>query len=366
LSAKLVGAPSTAQVPSEVAEAESARISLAEGRLEDAEQEYRSLLAQDPEVAAYYLGLAGVMMARCDAEAALAVLLPVAERWLESGLYGRAEVLLEAAVEADGESARAWILLGRSRALDRRYRLAEAPLRRAAELDPDSLEVLLLLGSTLWENGALAEAERVLIEARSAVGGDRLLAEHHLGSLWLWQGRFEQAAEALGRVARLRPDWHPVWLELARAHQGLGELESARREFQLYLGRVPDDAGAHYGLSAVLEALGEHDLAVEELRIFAAISARDREQNLETGRTQAEVDHAIHLANIGRLTEAVTHLRSLPRSVPVLVTLARLLRLGGDLADAIASLEQAVALDPTRADLRALLRDLYLDKGESR
>ena len=157
-----------------------------------------------------------------------------------------------------------------------------------------------------------------------------------------------------------------MWLELARAHQGLGELESARWEFQLYLGRVSDDAGAHYGLSAVLEALGEHDLAVEELRIFAAISARDREQNLETGRTQAEVDHAIHLANIGRLTEAVTHLRSLPRSVPVLVTLARLLRLGGDLADAIASLEQAVALDPTRADLRALLRDLYLDKGESR
>jgi Tfp pilus assembly protein PilF len=292
--------------------------------------------------------------------------LALAERWLESELYEKAEILLEAAVEANPDSARAWTLLGRSRALDRRYRLAEAPLRRAAELAPDNLEVLLLLGSTLWENGALEEAERVLIEARSATGGDPMLAEHQLGSLWLWQGRFEPAAEALGRVARQRPEWHLVWLELARAHQGLGELESARREFRRYLLRVPDDLSAHYGLAAVLAALEEPDLAAEALRTFAALSARDRARNLETGRAQAGADHAIYLASTGRRTEAVAHLRSLPGSEPVLVTLARLLRQGGDLEGAIASLEQAVALDPSRADLRALLRDFYSEKSELR
>lgn len=285
-----------------------------------------------------------------------------ARRMIDEGRLEEAEPLLETVVEAAPEAAMGWALLGRVRALDRRFRAAEEPLRQAVRLGASDLGTLLLFGSTLWENGSLEEAEQVLRQA-AAAAGDRLVAEHQLASLWLWQGRFEEAVPLLEDVVEGRPSWSGARLDLARAYQGVGAWAAAQTQFELYLQQVPYDAGARYGLARVLRVQGSAERAEEEMDRAAEIRRRDREVTRREGRLQAQVAQAVHLLQEGRPDAAIALLGSLPRSVAVLEIWARALRVQGDLEGAIGRLEEAIALDPSRRDLRTRLQELFLEAG---
>jgi tetratricopeptide (TPR) repeat protein len=338
---------------------ESAARLLAENRLDDARVEYRALIDRDPLVPAYHVGLARVLLATGETQAVTTLLLPTAIQWMGMGRYLEAADLLAVAVEAAPSSMRAWGLLGRAQALGRRYRAAENPLRKAVELGDRNLTTLLLLGSTLWENGSLEEAEAVLIEALAVPSGDPMLAEHQLASLWLWQGRYADAIESLARVVQTRPGWIGARVDLARALQAEGRFEESRFYFESYLEIVPRDPKARYGLATVLARLGERELAAEQMRISAELRERARLTTLEEGRLQATLDEVTFLLGQGRPEEALSRLETMPRSIEVLRLLSRALRMQGDLEGALQALEEAVAQDPSRADVRSELVALY-------
>ena len=68
-----------------------------------------------------------------------ALRLAEARRAIEAGRLEEAEALLEVDVEQWPGSSQAWALLGRARALNRRYRAAEPAGRQAGELGEASM-----------------------------------------------------------------------------------------------------------------------------------------------------------------------------------------------------------------------------------
>jgi Tfp pilus assembly protein PilF len=357
----LLCAPAVAQQDALAGRMRAASELLEAGDLDQAELSFLSLMAEVPDRAEPYLGLQEVFLQRGEPAQALPLVVPAAERWLEAGDYSQAGRVLRAVAEANPETGRVQGLLGRSAALDRQFRAAQGPLERAVALGERDQSTLLLLGSTLWENGSLGKAEEVLSEAAAAAGGDPMLARHQLGRLWLWQGRFEEATTALEEVGRSRPDWPGVGLDRARAYQGAGEFEAARREFDLYLAVHPEDAGALYGSAQVLAALGEREAATEQMRRYQDVRDADRRSVLERGHLEAEIDQALDWLRSGQVQQALEQLEGMPETVEVLTARARIHVRLGQRDEAIASLEDALSLDPERRDLRSELQRLYLE-----
>jgi tetratricopeptide (TPR) repeat protein len=331
------------------------------GDLDQAELSFLALMAEQPDRAEPYLGLQEIFQQRGEPARVLALVEPAAKRWLEAGDYSQVERVLRAVAEANPEAGRVQVLLGRSAALDRQFRAAQGPLERAVALGERDQSTLLLLGSTLWENGLLDEAEAVLSEAAVATGGDPMLARHQLGRLWLWQGRYEEAAAALDEVSRSRPDWPGVGLDRARAYQGAGELEAARCEFDRHLTAYPEDAGALYGSAQVLAALGEREAAAKQMGRYQEVRDADRRSVLEQGHLEAEIDQVLDWLRSGQVDRALEQLKGMPETVEILATRARVHGRLGQRDRAITSLEQALALDPERRDLRSELQRLYLE-----
>jgi tetratricopeptide (TPR) repeat protein len=84
---------------------------------------------------------------------------------------------------------------------DQRYAESEPLLRRAIANDPKNAAGLLLYGKALTVLGNFAEAEKVL-NLSLAVSTDGFLPNSLLGSLYVRQGKFELAENALMRAAR--------------------------------------------------------------------------------------------------------------------------------------------------------------------
>ena len=321
-------------------------------------------LTTEPDNPSHYLALARRFIERGEPQRVATLIVPAAERWMGRGEYAAAATVLDLAVEVEPENARFWALLGSARALNRQFRAAEPALRRAVDLGHPDLRTVLVLSSAVWENGSPEAAEELLLEAR-AVHGDSLLIDHHLGSLRVWQGRFAEAIAELERVVASRPRWIGARLDLARALDGAGRSAEARQQFETYLEVVPGDAGARYGLATALMALGERESAAEQMRIYGEIRERERQDLLVEGRLESALDEAIFLINEGRAAEAVEQLDRLPRNVNVLEVLSRALTAEGELLAAVTALEEALALDPSRLDLRLRLQDLRTEARDT-
>ncbi len=99
------------------------------------------------------------------------------------------------------------------------------------------------------------------------------------------------------------------------------------------------------------------------MEISAELRAREREALRDEGRLTAALDEAAYLAARGRAAEAIARLETLPQDIRVLEALSLAWQAAGEPAKALAVLEQAVALDPSRLDLRVRLQDLRTPKG---
>ena len=74
-----------------------------------------------------------------------------------------------------------------------------------------------------------------------------------------------------------------------------------------------------------------------------------------------EIDQALDWLRSGQVQQALEQLEGMPETVEVLTARARVHGRLGHRAEAIASLERALSLDPERRDLRSQLQRLYLE-----
>ena len=280
-----------------------------------------------------------------------------AEEAIRAGRYDLAAERLMAVEE--GLSATAEALLGRALALDRRYVAAEPPLESAVERGQKDPQTLFFLGSTLWENGKLGEAEGVF-ETGLEVSSRHPAFLQQLGRLALWRGRYEAALALLEEALERAPGELDTALDWAQALEGAKRLEPAIEAYRAVVAAAPDHTQAHYGLGRVLVSAGRSEEGRRELELYRRLYEAEQERGLETGRRQAEVARGFALVHAGEAAAAVAHLRGLPESVDTLAALATALAAAGRTEESLSALERAVALAPERGDLRARLSEARL------
>jgi FkbM family methyltransferase len=221
------------------------------------------------------------------------------------GWRGLAEVLirqqkLQAAWElADKLSAmpnlRSDALLIRGRILCFQGNLADArgAFEQAVVERGEDLEPLRVLAQFLFEHGDPSEAEDLLKLLCETAPTDAS-AFYNLGTVYLQQGRFDEALDACRQSLRLRPNYVPSLLNQGYALRGLGRLDEAVSCWKRALQFDPQNAAAEQALSeagstAAVPASGTSPNAPRQMR---KIRLDDREIEIPFA-TRGPVDEAI-------------------------------------------------------------------------
>lgn len=219
----------------------------------------------------------------------------------------------------------------------RRLTLAAGALGDSPKLEATRTE--LLLRARRWSEAEVAAAKAVRLEPKATA--HRLLlararngARHHTAALQALDGQ----------------DGRSVWLERGIAWHGLGRQEQARAALERTIrdGKMPADAAIWYARADV--ALGHADRAVTLLTRLAGATGAGALANATLGeallaaKRPADAEVACRAA-ISRDARAPEGHRCL----------GQVLLGGGHAAEAIAPLEQAVALDPADTEARKLL-----------
>ncbi|HEX4270831.1 MAG TPA: tetratricopeptide repeat protein [Rhizomicrobium sp.] len=215
-------------------------------------------------------------------------------------------------------------LLGRQAvALHQQGRLAdaEAVYRQILAIDPRVFPALYLLGVLRLEQGDSSEAV-LLIERALALNSNDPAAWTHYGLALQAQSRFEDALAAQERALALRPNLLPARLGRGGALRALGHNETALQDYEAVLVEDPGNADAWNGRGALLCLLSRNDEALDSFNRALAI----------------DPDFTEALQNRGLLVWD----------------------LGKDYAAAMADLERAMVLEPTRHTLKSNLLHLRI------
>ncbi len=249
-----------------------------------------------------------------------------ARELLAAGSIDSAVSLLRQLIAKHPENPDAHLLLGSSLALAPRQSEAIAELRRAIELRPSFPQAHNTLGMALARFGEPQAAQEAF---QRALELDPELAEAHanLGLVLAQQARFAEAREHLSRAVDLRKGlpatayWHYL---IGKTLSEEGQVAEAAAQFKEATLLRPDYGPAYLALGLARKLLLDREAALEALQRAAALSPQDAEAAYELG---------IQLQSLGKIEQAVVHLRHAdelrPDSRPILFALHRALRRAG-------------------------------------
>ncbi len=255
------------------------------------------------------------------------------------GRLAEAERDYRAALDADPAHADALHLLGVLRHQQGRHAEAADLVGRAVELRPNDAGLQLNLGNALKALGRLDGAIERFRNALTLAPGFAL-AHYNLANAYAVIGRHEDAVEAFRRALRLTPGDASIWNNLGNSLHAVGRYEEAIEAFARALELRPGHAGAHNNLGMALAALGRAEEAVLYFQRALAAEPRFTAAHFNLGNT---------FDAIGRHEQAVTAFEAAlalhPRFPPALLGLGNALIALDRYAEAIAALERAVGLD---------------------
>ena len=207
----------------------------AEGRLDEAVEQYRQVLALTPDDALAHSNLGTALAAQGRLDEAV-------------GHYERALALAPGDADAHSNLGNALLSLGRADE-------GVASLRRALDVDPGSAEAHAALGIALHDGGALDEAVGHL---RRAIDLGIVSAELHnrLGIALGSEGRLDEAAAEFRRAIDLEPGDVDAHANLGTALQMQGRLDEAVARFRAALAIAPNHPELQARLDAALADLG--------------------------------------------------------------------------------------------------------------
>lgn len=238
---------------------------------------------------------------------------------------------------------------------------ARLQLLEIVKKNPRFLDGQLSLADIAFKQGRLAEAAQ---HAQAAVDSDpdNFKAQLLLGTALLRHGDLDHAAAVLDRLSRQAPESIDARLEMANLDLVRGRLDKAETSFAQILQTHPGDLRAIAGLAnidiaqhrpeqalAMLEKQLANSHDAPEIRYLMAVTA------LKAGKYDVAIDHLKRLTALG--------------SVQFYMDLAQVYRLRGDLRNAIATMQQAVALnsrDPRPASMLSYLLELDNRRQEAK
>jgi Flp pilus assembly protein TadD len=135
---------------------------------------------------------------------------------------------------------------------------AEKNIKKAIELKPDYAEAHNNLGAVLKDLGRLDEAEKNIKKAIE-LKPDYAEAHNNLGAVLKDLGRLDEAETSFRKAIELKPDYAIAHNNLGAVLRDLGRLDEAETSFRKAIELKPDYAEAHNNLGAVLKDLGRLD-----------------------------------------------------------------------------------------------------------
>ncbi len=219
-------------------------------------------------------------------------------------------------------------------------------------------------------------------------------ALHLLGVLSLRTGDPQRAIDLLNRALAVHPEAHPVLVQLAAAHAGVGNLAGAEAAFLRAIQLAPDSVEAHDAYGYVLFGLGRIAEAAEQFRAVTrlkpdaiaahnnlgtalgqleryddALASFERALALDPGHQDALLNAAQVLEKLQRPRDAVERARQFmaldSANAAACYRIGRILYVQGLRDEALAAFERAVALDPALVEARweAVMAELPLAYG---
>jgi tetratricopeptide (TPR) repeat protein len=224
------------------------------GRLLEAEQLYRKILAQHP-ANAEALHLLGVLSAQL-------------------GRHVAAVELIQQALAIKPDWPMAYNNLGSALQATGQLDQAIAAHRRAIDLSCDYADAYGNLGATLHDKGQLGDAIAALRQAIS-LNPKNPVFHSNLASVLNDSEQFDAALAAARAALALSPRYAEAENNLGNAHRGRGELDESIAALNRALALKPDFADAHYNLGIVLQEKGLVDEAVAMYRKAMALKPGD-------------------------------------------------------------------------------------------
>jgi tetratricopeptide (TPR) repeat protein len=196
-----------------------------------------------------------------------------------------------------------------------------------------------------YQGGDLAAVERLLARLP-----DHPSALHLLGLVRVRQGRAHEAADLLARSVAVRPDETQAQFNYGRVLAALGRHAEAATAFKVVLADDAGHAGALLALARSQQALGDLDAAIKAYEFFLQKEPRHVPASLALGLALIGAGRCAESTKL--LAAAVWETQDRALLADLHLALASARRGLRDYGAALAHIEQAMALNPAREDLR--------------
>jgi predicted TPR repeat methyltransferase len=297
------------------------------GRLRQAEEGYRALLAQSPE----------------DAEA-LHMLGVLAE---QVGQSGDAAALLERAAKLRPADAAIQFNLGHAYQRGGKIDSAVEAFSRSLELEPGRIDTQIDLALSLLSRRRAGDVERalgLLWKAQEAGAGMRdAVVQHGLSVGLLLNGQVEQAISAARSAIASKPDYAAAYHQLGLAQVAWRDIKSARESLEKAIELRPGAGGvASVQALAMLEAEAGN-LARAEILFRRITTDYPNDAGAWRGLGQVLTRQNKHAAALSAMAEAVRAAR-IPPAVGAAATGESLSAAAGRVADRLNPSSEAAEL----------------------
>ena len=257
------------------------------------------------------------------------------------------------------ENATFYFAMGSAYAKSEKNKEAVPWFEEAIRRRPDYQQALRGLALTLAALGDLTGAAEAGEKAAATDHPDTTVLTN-LGSVYLQQGRNDDARRVLDRALRINPDLSDATAFLGLLASREGDLVRAESLFRSAINMQPDFAVPHNDLASILARKGKYPEA--EFHFSKAV---------EGDPTDPQVRHnyGILLAKTGPIDKALTQLKEAvrldPGSVPFRLDLGNALVRAGFDSQAEQEYRAAIKQDDTNGEAHLRLADLLARNGKS-
>ncbi len=160
---------------------------------------------------------------------------------------------------------------------------------------------LIALGALVWNQSRIYQNEETLWSDTIAKNPSSWMAQTNLGRYYFREGRYEEAAEAYGRVFAIRPEAYRAHIGRGGALLKLGRTREAEEHFKAALELRPDLYSAHKALARLNWERGNSAVAIAHYEAMIAMFPNNPDPHFLMGR-------AVEAS--GRPRKAIAHYRS--------------------------------------------------------
>ena len=249
------------------------------------------------------------------------------------------------------------ILLATLYGQQRRYRDAEATLRRALEAHPRDLDLLNNLNKILTQADNMTGAEAVM---RRMIEAEPISFDHRvrLARFYVGQGAQNKAEAVLREAVVLDPISEPRRLMLAEFFMNIKDAASAEQVLLDAAAQIPHSTQIHLGLGALYKKSGQ-DIKARQRYAALVEEHKDKPIGLDAKVKLAEMDFAEgKQADAERQVQEV--LKDNPRSSEGLILTGRMALAGRNGKDAVQAFRTVLHDQPELAIVHYLLGQGYL------